>query len=284
MFPPILAETKALRPTRILQRLRPVRLEVVARKLGDFGLRARVLGLTQRHFADKMGPEWTALDFWFENYCEFLRYVEHAGWFEINWDMLQMYEANWLENGEDDCMGHDILVDYVDGIPVKCYGWGAVYPETEWDEESELHGYPALELLRALTFGPEEGRFRSETVDEILERVSERSSLNETDNEQIRRNLERACQRMKPPWKWLGEMADFAADRSGNVILDTTVDLHEPWPCQWTWEKDLDTLRAAWKEAKPVVEHFKDFVQHCSSDDDLELIAWMAAGKSKRRR
>ena len=30
----------------------------------------------------------------------------------------------------------------------------------------------------------------------------------------------------RPPWKWLGEMADFACDRSGNFILDTTVDGH----------------------------------------------------------
>lgn len=287
MFPPIItgAGLSALRPASVLSRLRPVRLDAVARKLRDFGLRARVLTMIQTHFPNDWSGNWSADTFWFENYCEFLRHAEAADWFEVNWDLLQAYETAWMETGDDDCTGYDVLVDYADGgIPLFCFGFGPTMPEAEWDEPADLHEYPALEMLRALAFGPEGGRFRSENVDEILARVCGQTNLNELDIYEVQRNLERACRRMKPPWKWLAEMADFACDRSGNFILDTTVDQHKPWPHQWTWGKDLERVKAEWQRAKPVVERFREFVEKVNSDEDLELIAWMAAGNRRKRR
>jgi hypothetical protein len=277
------APGRVLRPAQFLRRLRPLRLERAAYLLGDFARRARTLDLIQAHFSDSWDGEWSANFFWFEVYCEFLREAEAAGWFEVDWDTLQMWERQWLETGDDECSGFDILSDYLLGIPVLCFGWDVCEPELEMGDPAAIADYPALELLRFLVLGPEEGRQVSDYLEELLGGL-DFYDLENYDRWRARQRLERATRRRKPPWRWLAEMADFACDRSGNIILDTTVDNHDPWPRQWAWDRDLETIKAAWARAKPTVEHFREFVDRVNSRADLEYIAIIAMDDRRKRR
>ncbi|GIK42421.1 MAG: hypothetical protein BroJett011_62540 [Chloroflexota bacterium] len=274
------AEGRVLRPASLL---RPLRLDKAANLLGDFGRQARVLALIQTNFPDDWQGEWAveAKD-WFEHYCEFLRAVEAKDWFEIDWPTLQMWEQNWMETGDDECAGFDIPSDYLLGIPVYCFGWDVTEPELEMGDPATIQDYPALELLRFLVLGTEKGRVVSDYMEQMLETLGF-YRLDYYSRNDARARLERAGRRQKPPWKWLAEMADFACDRSGNIILDTTVDSHDPWPCRWTWDKDLETIKGAWARAKPTVEHFREFVDRVNSKDDLEYIAAVAMGKRRRK-
>lgn len=274
---------RTLRPALLLRRLRPLHLERMAHYLGDFGRRAQVLNLIQTHFPDTWQGEWSAHFFWFEVYCDFLRAVEAAGWFEPDWDTLQMWEQHWMEYGDDENMGFDTLVEYLQGIPVLCFGWDVIQPEFELGDPGPIQDYPALELLRFLILGTETGREPSERIERLLESL-DFYRLDNYDCNAAHDRLVRAAERQKPPWGWLGEMADFACDRSGNIILDTTLDPHEPWPCQWTWDRDLEAIKAAWGRARPTVEHFREFVERVRDEEDLEYIAITAMGSRKKRR
>jgi hypothetical protein len=156
-------------------------------------------------------------------------------------------------------------------------------PELEYGDPGPIQEYPALELLRFIVKGAESGRVLTEEIGEMLDATGFDDAA-DWDESEVMERFERASKRMKPPWRWLPEMARFAADESDNLILDTTIDYHEPWPTQWLWDKDLDKIRAEWVKAKPVIERFEEFVKEVRSDDDLEQIARIAMGKRKGKR
>lgn len=270
-----------LKPASLLRRFRPVRLEICAQALDDFSRRARVFGLMRRHFPDGMSG-WEAMDYWFERYCDFLRCVQDADWFEVDWNLLEMYETHWMEYGDDENTGFDTCREYLIGMPVHCFGWGEVMSEVEFGDPPSIHDHPALELLRYLLIGAD-GRETSGDLDNLLAEVGFEETDFDSSDETLDR-LARRTKRLKPPWRWLPEMARFAADMSDNIILDTTVDIHDPWPTQWTWDKDLEMIRAAWQKARPVVGRFREFTNRCYQPEALETIYYLAAPQRKRRK
>lgn len=272
------AAGRILKPAAVLKRLRPVRLERAAWHLQERVWLARAVSLLAAHFpqeigrlearalADKLGPEvdwWTALE-------RFLLCVEDADWFQIDWDMIERLGVWAMELSGDEGQEEPIRIlgGYTQGIPAKCFGWET---NEELEEESRIAAYPALKVLRDLLgTGPIDVDFLIEY--ELFDAVDE------YDPDEAWERVDRIGPGLAAPLCWLPEMARFACDVSGNVILDTTIDETDLWPEQWTWAKDLDFLRAEWQRAKPVISRAWDFAARCDNAEALEGIVGVVVG------
>jgi len=255
---------------QVLQRFRPLRLEVIAAQLREWGWKAEAIQLIETHFPE----EGANLNFdrtdWISIQSHFFGLVEKADWFHIDWETERktyrsygvldyLWEA--YMNGDD----YEFeLAEYLTGIPVRCYGLN------EWD----LENYPGLHILAGLLHDD-----IPLTVD-YLEDIELYDNLAEISKEQLRERLRSEdFSHFPEPLCWLPEIAGVATRDTGNIILDTSQDLFESWSHEFRWDQDLNLLRQHWQQAKPVVEKLELLVQWLNENSNNYIeMAWAIIG------
>lgn len=252
---------RILRPARVLQRFRPVRARAVGEALCHRLYQSRAAWLVVTHFPEAAGEIDPQREDWWETFRYFLSLVEEADWFEIDWLLLDHLWECWVNEAEDDWM-HD-LAAYLTGIPVRCYGF----------TESDIENYDCLCTLAGLI--TEEVSLAPST----LVAYGLYDNLTEQAKEELRLRLEAEdFSAYGEPLCWLPEMAAIATHSTGNRILDTTTEVYDLWPDRFTWSEDLNLIKEAWQEARPVAEHYKKFIayfedQHTAEDLMVRMVA-----------
>jgi len=64
--------------------------------------------------------------------------------------------------------------------------------------------------------------------------------------------------KFQEPLCWLPEMVGLAVGHTGNALLDGYREMFELTE-EFRWRGDVERLRALWQQARPVVEHFRQF-------------------------
>ncbi len=234
--------------------------------------------LIERYFPGKPVVGKTHMCFcpdWLGVLSTFLDYVEQAGWFGVDWptlDYLLLWaQDDYQETDEElndlnwEAPGFAISADYLTGIPVKCFGLGGIYG---CFDESPLMQYPPLQMLWALLGCP------VGLVQHYLPNFPVFHNLIWTQAIQTaaQRRLARLDITTLPkPLCWLLEMSKYACAKTGNVIMDTTIDAtNDLWPMQWRWDTDLDFIKEQWAEAEAIRERFGNKI--CYLTQDLKTI------------
>lgn len=244
---------RILKPGRILDRLRPVKLETVAKNLWPTGYQYQALKLIETHFPDLLPSLDSRLDHWTDTFRELLTQIEAADWFEVDWDWLNDLWQMWMQSGEEGHQ-HDFAA-YLTGLPVRCYGF------TEYDRER----YPALAVLSRLY---DEDNTCSIDPDILID-LEIYDALAETTNEERRiQAINTDYSVYAEPLCWLADFVQVAAGKTGNLLLDTTLDPVDWWPDQFTWAQDLERVRDAWPEAKPVARRLARFKEWLDKGDE----------------
>lgn len=264
---------RLLRPARLVRRLRPVRLGVAAQELEELRRTAAAYGLIERFFPDaplEPGGEW------YDVLRDFLRLVEAADWFPIDWgwldDLFMMAQQTGIE--EEDGTEPDglrMMAEYIEGVPVDYRGLWA----EEEDPEDVFYTYPEMVLIAGLL-----GHI--EYDDQLVALVGDDidgNGLHPATN--LALFAERAAEAPEPLC-WLPEMARFGGGKTGNKLLDTRLSHIERYEAMdlWSWgsERDLAHLRKLWQEAKPLWEKIEKFNEWGQSPDNQARIARILLG------
>jgi hypothetical protein len=232
--------------------LRPLTLEAVEGRITEFCFKYQAVRLVETHFPE--GERVKPKDDWDDALFHFLRMVSAKDWFEVDWEVLDELYNCWL-NDPEGCYNED-LAAYLTGIPVKCYGFS----------ENDFENYTGLRVLAAMVNEAHSDQVSADlledldiyrigavTIEETLERVA---------------NTDFSAQ--PAPLCWLAEMVGIAAANTGNVLLDTTFEWGEWWPEFFTWADDLERVKAAWLEAKPVAEHLEAFKEWLGEEEEVD--------------
>jgi hypothetical protein len=127
-----------LRPGALLRRLRPVQLAAVVRQGQQYRRTVQGLKLLQQYFpAELASYQDLASVGWWEILAVLANLVGESGWFDVDWDSLNLAWASWMEAADDE---GDYLALFLEYLPVRLYGFS---PE-------ELAEFPAMELFRVL--------------------------------------------------------------------------------------------------------------------------------------
>jgi hypothetical protein len=250
-----------LRPGVLLRRLRPVQLAAVVRQGQQYRRTVQGLKLLRQYFpAELAGYRDLASVGWWEILAVLANLVGESGWFEVDWDSLNLAWASWMEAADDE---GDYLALFLEYLPVRLYGFS---PE-------ELAEFPAMELFRVLL--DERVVEASPNLLIASELYDGLSDWGETDRaaawERLRA-IEADPGRYPEPVRWLPELARYACRRTGNFILDQTFDLERgPW---LSW-REPEQVRTAWRRARPVIEQFRRLTQWVEADQSrLTLLAY----------
>ena len=242
-------------------------------------LEGKAMSLVAHYFPDKLDEtqqveSWLFPD-WAMKLQFFLKQVEDAGWFDIDWDLLN-YLAEWAQNDEaegDDSSDPDwmplglcYMAEYLDGIPVKTFGFN---PESPADDIGQ---YPPLALLEAILSAEKQYRFTGYSLDfDVFEQLPPDLAADQL--EQAWKRIDDLGTGLEQPLCWLPEMARFACDRTGNAVLDQQTDITmDLWPTQWSWTDDLDLIREQWTEAQPTLTRVKQFLEWAEGEEQLDRI------------
>ena len=259
------APARVLKAVETLHNLRPIQTTVLAEYLAIENYMYQAVALLNRLFPDQMPTRLLSELGWWDVLATVLSAIEEADWFWIDWQsetngwgqgtLDYFWEMMW-SSGEPE-MVHD-LAAYLVGIPVRCFGF------TEEDSEN----YEAIRILRGLV--DDKASLGAGTLVDL--------GLYDNLTPDLKESIREGC--MARDWSdqpeplcWLGEMVAIAARATGNVLLDTSVELWDGWwdgwwPEQFTWEKDVEMLKAAWREAKPMAEHRRRFMDWLWEDDE----------------
>jgi hypothetical protein len=245
----------------LLRRLRPVQLAAVVRQGQQY--RRTVLGLKLLHQyfpAELDSYQDLASVGWWEILAVLANLVGESGWFEVDWDSLNLAWAGWMEAADDE---GDYLALFLEYLPVRLYGFT---PE-------ELAEFPVMELFRVLL--DERVVEASPNLLIATELYDGLSDWQEADRAAVwerLRAIEADPGRYPEPVRWLPELARWACQRTNNFILDRTFDLERgPW---LSWQ-DPEQVRTAWRRARPVIEQFRRLTQWVETDQSrLTLLAY----------
>ena len=217
--------TMMLKPWAPLARLRSARLYAVSDILKEYDCRARALRLYRDHLPEALAT--VAGCSWLEILSCFLHEVSRRDWLPVNWADLEQSYRYFLEDPRENS---EEITQYLDVIPLELYG---LSPE---DDRSPL-AMLGLSLAGGMgcSFG---GRLGSPTG-------SLRARL---------RDIEARPAAYPEPLRWLPAWARWAEGATGNVILDGSYDTDDPPECRWA---DLADIRAAWQQAKPIIDCFE---------------------------
>lgn len=288
--PPSILHPPRLRPWALLRRLRPVKISTLAGHLREWRRAIVGLDLLQQHFPDTLRAYDAVQEpKWWEIMAHLLNQVEELDWFQVDWDLLNMAWAWWMEGEEDNEADEgNALAAFLIFIPVKLYGF------TPGDL---LHSTRPVELLHAL-LSPNVQAVNSslllalEIYDHHFEEIWGPA---ERDQAWARlRAVEENPGQYPEPVRWLPELARWVGRTTHNIILDlaagsTQVDALDradptptPWPpLRFTWANDLEQVRAAWRRAKPVIQQLERLERWVEADSSrLNLLySFFSEGK-----
>lgn len=257
-----------------LPRLRPLTLTYLAYRLRQQYWKMLAIQLMLCHFPAEAEKHDFDQANWSSIQLQFFGLVERADWFRIDWtsEMNPNSYKSWgvldsiwdaMMNGGDSDFEFE-LAHYLAGIPVRCYGLT--------DHDYEFHpGLYALVALLDEDVKPE--------VDFLIDFEIYDNKLSKS---QFRRRLrEDDFSHLPTPLCWLPDIAGVATRDTGNVILDTSQDVYDPWTHEFTWEEDIDLLREDWQRAKPIVAKLEKFVKWLSEDEShVAEMVWTILGEN----
>lgn len=259
------------RPGAQLARLRVVTLRAVANALLDARRKARACELIGRYFPAELAGV-GLFDHWTTTFREFLGLVDEAGWLPVDWGLLNdLWQKAYSEGYDEEDTEPDsfaLSAEYLWSIP--CATWGML--DKEFDDE--IYHTPPAALLAvyggALVW--------HETLDDYFDAPPDIDDWRPI-YERLRTH---DFGQYEEPLCWLPDLVDFACDRTGNVILDTSLDMMDiyDWVGMWRWDdrSDLAVLRKDWTAGKPLVEKWQRFLEWCEGQEEMEQIAAILTG------
>ena len=204
---------------------------------------------------------------WDSIFVDFLHLVQDADWFHIDWrdeeidpyhhGVLDWLWESWMNYGdqeEDDDYEAD-MASYLTGIPVRVYGL------SEMDtENSEMAGVYILAGLISDNI--------SLSASTLIE-LGLYDALDGLTKQQLRDDLEQGdFGHLPEPLCWIADVARIVTKRTGNLILDSVYESYfDWWPDQFTWDEDIDALRAAWQEAKLIADRYLKFITWLNNEE-----------------
>ncbi len=269
--------TGFLRPGLALARLGRKNGLVVQTQTTRWRRLGRAGDLIRTHFPEKpvvrangWMPEWLAI------LNQFLIYVEEAGWFEWDYDILnEFYEMAqndsppleevdgpdwWEPAGLAEC------AQPLDIIPVRTFG----FTIDDWSWKGDIGRHPPLALLDGL-LGEGQWLFSEADLDfSIFDKLPPITSA----KDRWRRLNTLDTTSLSEPLCWLPEMARYACGQTGNIIMDTPrTDIN--WMTDWYhWDNptDLAFIRQQWAETKVIRGRIQMFLEWCEGEEQLEII------------
>ncbi len=182
-----------------------------------------------------------------------------AGWFPVNWDILNLAWAGWL-GFEDESDGGDHLAEFLDCIPVEYYGF----------TRDELPNFPEMELCRYLfdDFLPGARLLADVELYDIDWRAADRAAAWER-----LREIEADPDPYPEPVRRLPELVRWACGRTGNIILDRAYDPPDDYRFP-SWS-ELEQVKGAWFWARPVIDQHRRLAKWIEADKSrLALLAY----------
>ncbi|MCL4303155.1 MAG: hypothetical protein KJ077_46145 [Anaerolineae bacterium] len=261
-----------LRPWALLRRLRPVKVSTLAGRLREWRRSIAGLELLRQHFPDTLRA-YDALTEpkWWEILAHLLNQVEESDGFEVDWNLLNMAWAWWMEGDEEsEADQGNALAAFLLYLPLKLYGFS---------QSDLLHSTLPVQLLHAL-LSPQVQAVTSslllalEIYDQHFEEVwgpGERARAWE-----ILGAVEQDPGRYPEPVRWLLELARWVGHTTHNPILDLAAgaghpDTADAWPpSRFTWANDLAEVQSAWRRARPVI-HQLERLERWVEDDASRL-------------
>jgi hypothetical protein len=258
------ASKTQLKPTAILSRLRPAKLEAMTRLLQEYSRTASALHLLNQFFPESF-RRYPPLShpIWPEVLIHILRTAEAADWFEVNWvdfnARLHMWESDQTENG-------DLLAYFLHHIPVKQYGFTPHGFSTP-----TIGDYPLMELMYVLL---SDNKNLTHISSDILIELEVYDGFDNIWTEAERQAAwGRLCEVEKRPYRFpkrvrmLPPLARWAIGQTGNPLLDypsgkwlnELVAQRLGYHYRFSWA-EVDPVRRYWQQAKPVLRQFDQLV------------------------
>lgn len=241
-----------VKPWAALQRLRPVRVSALADRLRGYSRTITAVRLLGQHFPGALATyqDLSGQPIWWDLLADLINKAEEVDWFEADWELLNLAWAGWMEHADDEGNDGQSMAAFLRHIPVKLHGF----------TPDAVLASPAIEFFHALL---------SDQVQAVSARLLIALEIYDRHFEDVWGAPERALAwqhlqevetdpgRFPEPGRWLPELARWACHATGNPLLDLTrpVELHldHDWPpVPFTWD-DLETVRVAWRRAKPVI-------------------------------
>lgn len=207
--------------------------------------------------------------------------VDEAGWWELPWETLDYFwEVANNAPGEDEVdYPYDLpdglaeMADYLDGLPVRFYGWDG----SDSSFVEDIGRYPPMRLLSILCAGPESMEYPRNEYEaykrsyQVVLPSSRRRAGKEPGD--IQRDIYQALTAYETlpqpePLCWLPELARYTCGLTGNPLLDETIDLWDYYPTRFTWDKDVELVRELYAGARVVREHMAALCVWAQDGDD----------------
>ncbi len=235
-----------LNPQALLQRLRPLQLNVIARFLHEYDRYSLGHRLVESLFPGRM-QNWTGGTGWWEVLHYLVCLVEEFEWFVIEWDALNEAYQYWLETyGDNDPA--DQLATFLHYIPVKLYG----FTTEDFHYPAENRVYELFWVLLKPGVTPTSSEVLIEA--ELYDMLDEWADQDRAAVWWWLDSIEADPGQYPEPVQALPPVARWVCARTGNFILDQHFDPYHdgPW---FTWAEDLPRVRKAWRRAKPVLDY-----------------------------
>jgi hypothetical protein len=270
-----------LKPWAALHRLRPIRTAALAGHLREYSRTVSAVRLLAQHVPAALAayPDLSGRPLWWDLLADLINSAEELDWFEADWELLNLAWAGWMEGAEagDESDGNKMAA-FLRHIPVKLYGLtpGAVLAS------------PPIELFHALLSDQVQAvsaelLIALEIYDTHFEDVW--SAPERTQAWQRLQAIEADPGRFPEPVRWLPELARWACHTTGNPLLDLALPpqlhLDSDWPpVPFTWD-DLETVRVAWRRAKPVIAQLERLETWLKNDESrfIRLFEFFKEGK-----
>jgi hypothetical protein len=242
-FPP---HPHPLKPQALLQRLRPLRLAVLARVLHEYERYSLSRRLVESLFPGRM-QNWASTRWW-----EVLHYlvclVEEFEWFEIAWDVLNDAYRLWMETYDEEG-ADEYLAAYLHYIPVQLFGFNAEdsfsYPPENWVYELFW-----VLLKPKVTPTCPDVLIEAELYDMI-------EAWTDRDRAMVWQRLEAIAAdpgQYPEPLRALPVVARWVCGCTGNILLDQCFQPYQDRP-RFSWDEDLERVRQAYQCARPVLDY-----------------------------
>ncbi len=279
------SEHKFIKPESLLRRLRPGRTVAVGTRLQSYQRLVNALHLLQRLFPAVFGGEgryhtpFRSLHrpphseqeaemlamadgllgvSWWEVLTTVILQVQTEEWFDVNWAVLNDAFAQWVADPVANNGNH--LAVYLHYLPIKLYGF---------TEQAEFD-YPPIELLHALLSDCGAGTISARTLEQAdLYDNDDLADWDEGDKENMWALLESiesdpGC--WPEPVRVLPEIARYSCHLTKNIILDGHFDPYDAQNTWFKWDIHLDSIKVAYRRAKPVLQAFHRLMDWYQAD------------------
>lgn len=249
------------------------RLGAVRLRLEQHCLRGRAASLLATHFPQhEIKSAW-----WVDLFWEICHQVEAAGWFAIDWPVLDyLWEWANVEEADGDYYmvgGLQAMAEFLTCIPVRHYG----QTEEDWFN-SVPDQYPILAILRAL--GVADYGFAGvmdwlieyeiyDNLDVVLGDLHQRADI----------------KALREPLCWLPEVFDYCRQATGNPLLDDCLDMLE-WDFGgyvWSEPGDIEAAKRDSQAAQPVWQRIEAFVDYVTKNDAEDKIIELLLGANNEQ-